>query len=71
MTDDGELDVFGINRVQHIALLSNDALVPIVEWVGRDGEPCSPWDAVSCVCGSDEFGWFSVDLSAYPTMTVH
>lgn len=68
MTD----SVDAINRGGSIALLSADLIVPITNWLDVFGEECDPDDAVSCVAGPDESGyWYAIDLTQFPAATVH
>jgi len=69
--EDGGPDIQFINRLQSFAMLDNMCIVPVTHWFDRRGEDCSPQDAVVCVAGSDEHGWFTVDLLEFSYVTVH
>jgi hypothetical protein len=67
----GELGIEFINRAQGFALLTNLCIVPVIHWFDRRGEDCVPADAVVCVTGSDQFGWYTVDLERFGRVVVH
>lgn len=71
MNDREDVDVLFINRSQNIAVLSNNAAVPVTHWFDGMAEVCDPIHAVACVAGSDEQGWFSIDLLAFEYAKVH
>jgi hypothetical protein len=64
-------DVIMIHRLTGTAVLTNNTTVPVTHWFGRDGESCDPMVAVSCVAGSEDAGWFSIDLEQFCYATVH
>jgi hypothetical protein len=64
-------DVHFINRVAEIAVLTDNRVVPVVHWFGRMGEDCTPDKAVACVAGSDNIGWYTVDLVEQDYAVVH
>lgn len=64
-------DVLLINRDHCIAVLTDSSNVPVVHWFDIFGEECDPDDAVTCVAGSDEKGWYAVDLQNFDYATVH
>ena len=66
-----KLDVLGIHRSQGIALMNCDCHVPVTEWFDATGQDCEPEDAIVCVCGDEDHGWFTVDLEAFQVVTVH
>lgn len=68
---DDEPDVVAIDRSGCKALLTCTCLVPVTHWLDRMGENCLPDEAVVCVCGNDDHGWFVVDLEAFEYVTVH
>jgi hypothetical protein len=68
---DESLEVMAVHRLLRQALLSNEMTVPVTHWFGRDGNDCDPINAVTCVCGMDGVGWFSVDLENFCSATVH
>ena len=41
--------VEAVNRHKAIAITRSGTRLPIVHWIGRDGDGCEPDDAVSCV----------------------
>lgn len=71
MNDPGKPEVHAVHRVLGQALLSDNTIVPVTNWFGPDGEDCDPFKAVSCVCGSEEAGWYAVNLSAFSMEKVH
>lgn len=64
-------DVLAINRVQRVALTDCGCQIPVTSWFDATGQDCDPADAIVCVCGDDDHGWFTVDLEAFKTVTVH
>lgn len=68
---EGPLNVMALNYKSRQALLSDNRLVPITHWYDPDGDECEIDEAVSCVCGSDETGWFSVLLNEFEFQRMH
>jgi hypothetical protein len=66
-----ELDVIVVNRSLGVAILNNGSHIPVAYWFGTKAEECHPVDAVSCVAGDDNVGWFSIDLIKFQYATVH
>jgi hypothetical protein len=66
-----EIEVQAIHRGNGVALLACGCSVPITDWFGKDGEDCAPKDAIVCVGGDDDHGWFMIDLVALEIVTVH
>lgn len=66
-----DADVMFINRCKRIAVLTDANSVPITHFFDKMGEDCEPDDAVSCVAGSEKYGWFIVDLENFCYMAVH
>jgi hypothetical protein len=64
-------EVSAINRARGIAMLECGCYVPVIEWFSKEGKDCDPDDAIVCVAGDDEHGWFTVDLVAFEIVTVH
>lgn len=60
-----------VNRKLGIVLLTDGTELPITDFFDLDGDECAPENAVSCVAGSDEYGWLSIDLSDFERKTVH
>lgn len=60
-----QLDVVSLNRSSGVALLSNDAIVPVTNWFDFEGDECEEHLATTCVCGDADNGWFAVDLSDF------
>lgn len=48
----------------HIAVFSDDLILPITDWFDLNGEDCEPEVAAACVCGNDEMGWVTITLNA-------
>jgi hypothetical protein len=74
MSDDVKesgIDIQFINRAQQFAMLDNMCIVPVTHWFDSRGEDCEPHKAVVCVAGSDEFGWYTVDLREFDYVMVH
>jgi hypothetical protein len=68
--DDGP-DILFINRVAEIAVLTDNRVIPVVNWFDTKGEDCGPGSAVVRVAGMEGIGWFTVDLLAQDYVTVH
>jgi hypothetical protein len=66
-----ELEVTMILFRYQKAVLNNGLNVPVTHWFGRRGEKCAPREAVTCVCGSDDIGWFAVDLEEFGPAVIH
>lgn len=64
-------DVVMIHRGQRLAYLDDSRVIPITNWIGINGQDCLPNEAIVCVAGSDETGWFTIDLLAFEVPTVH
>lgn len=62
---DRKPDVIGVHRERQLAMLDTGALVPVKHWLDTQGEFCSPTEAVACVAGNEEMGWWAIDLTAY------
>lgn len=72
MNDDpDDLDVLMINRIDKTAILTCNCQVPVTHWFDWQGFDCEPVDALSCVCGDEQHGWFVLDLSNFDYATVH
>lgn len=71
MNDPDKPEVQSVHRVLRQALLTDGRIVPVTHWFGSDGNDCEPHKAVSCVCGTDETGWFALDLSKFAPAKVH
>lgn len=68
---DGQPDVMAIHRIQQIAILDNLTVVPVTHWFNRRGDECESKDAVVCVCGADEVGWYTIDLVNFDYIQHH
>ena len=66
-----ELEVLVVYYRYQKAILTNGVNVPVTHWFDRRGGKCKPQEAVTCVCGNDEVGWFAVDLEHFGPATVH
>jgi len=64
-------DVMAVHRGQRVALMDCGCQIPVTDWFDATGQDCNPADAIVCVCGDDAHGWFTVDLQALKTVTVH
>lgn len=71
MNDHDTPDILFINRAAQIAVLTDNRAVPVTHWFTRGGEECGPEDAIACVAGHDDIGWYAVDLAAQEYVTVH
>jgi hypothetical protein len=63
--DDGafeDWDAVVVRASGSYVLLEDGGTVPITEWLDCDGDECEPCDAVTCVAGSDDFGWIVIVL---------
>ena len=69
--NDREADVLMVNREKRIALLTDNRIVPVTHWFGTRGEECIPANAVTCVAGNDDAGWFAIDLQMFGYAKVH
>jgi len=54
-----------------IAYLSNNVIVPIVKWLDPWGEACEREQAVVCVAGDPQQGWFTIVMAEFEPPTVH
>jgi hypothetical protein len=63
------MGVAAINRDLCIALLDNDVVLPITNWIGADGEECEPVESVVCVAGPSlhkhKIGFYTIDLRQF------
>lgn len=66
-----ELDVLAVHRKRKVALLSNNDVVPVTHWFDTRGEDCDPMQASVCVCGTEEVGFFVLDLDNFQYKAVH
>jgi hypothetical protein len=57
--------VIGIHREKQLAMLEDGSLIPVTHWIDEDGDDCPADEAVVCVAGTDEGGWYTVDLSDF------
>ena len=66
-------EVVMINRKRALALLEGGDIVPVTNWFDDRGEECDPDDAVACVCGNDETGWYVIHFAQHDFVyaTVH
>lgn len=64
-------EVIAVNRTRSIAMLEDNMQIPVVHWFDEDGDDCEPPEAKVCVAGSEELGWWVVDLSLYQERVVH
>ena len=63
------LTVTAVDRIDELALLSDNTIVPITKWSDDLGERCEPRFAVAAVAGPTAEGkWLSVDLSTFNTV---
>lgn len=69
MNDTAEIQA--IHRNERVALLNCGCTIPVTDWFGKDGADCAPRDAIVCVAGDDNHGWFMIDLQAFQIVTVH
>jgi hypothetical protein len=67
----GGLEVAMVHFRYQKAILTDGREVPVTHWFDGRGSKCKPREAVTCVCGSDEAGWFAVDLEAFGPATLH
>jgi hypothetical protein len=65
------LHVVCVSLIQNVALLSDSRKVPVTHWFDTRGRQCSPKEAVTCVAGSDDVGWFALDLDGLALATIH
>ena len=71
MTTQKSSDVMAVHRGQRVALMDCGCQIPVTDWYDNKGNDCEPKDAIVCACGDDDHGWFTVDLQALKTVTVH
>lgn len=64
-------DVALIHRVKRIAVLTDGRSVPITHFFNRKGEECKGADAVVAVAGSEEVGWYTIDLVEFEYVRMH
>lgn len=70
-SESDELEVQVIHFRYEKAILTDGRQVPVTHWFDDRGSKCKPREAVTCVCGSDETGWFAVDLEHFGPATIH
>jgi hypothetical protein len=58
-------DVIGIHREKNLAMLDDGSVITVTHWMDEDGDFCLAKDAIVCVAGSDEAGWYTIDLSFF------
>ena len=63
--------ITGINRDLKCAVVDHERYVWITNWIDADGDECDPEDAVFCIAGDDDVGWWSIDLSAFSRVNVN
>lgn len=56
---------------RNVVVLNDGTELPITNYFDIYGEECPPDQAVSCVAGTDDFGWLSIDLTEFEKITVH
>ena len=61
------ISVDGFHRSGEYAVLTNDEVLPVTQWLDRYEEECGPFDnPVAAVAGPDARGkWWSIELSQY------
>jgi hypothetical protein len=64
-------EVVMIHRGRRLAYLADNRTIPITNWIGVDGADCTPSEAIVCVAGTDEIGWFTIDLLTFEVPTLH
>jgi hypothetical protein len=60
-----EREVAMMNIGQRIAVLDDDEIIEITDFIDKHGEFCEPEDAVICVAGDEETGWWSIRISEF------
>lgn len=43
-------------------VLTDGTILPITDFFDEDGDDCEPEEAVTCVAGTDEFGWLDIEI---------
>jgi hypothetical protein len=66
-----DLDVMAIHYKDAKAVLTCGCHVPVTHWFDWQGFDCEAKDALTCVCGDEEHGWFVLDLGNFDHATVH
>lgn len=56
---------------ENVVVMSDGTEIPITNYFDEWGEECEPDDAVTCVAGSDSYGWITIDLTEFEQITVH
>ena len=64
-------EVWQVNMGQGMAYLDDGRVVPITNWFDTDGDDCGPEEAVVCVAGHEDIGWYTIDLRERRYVTVH
>lgn len=64
-------DVQAVNRNEDIVLLDDDTIIPITDYFDVGGRPCAPEDAVTCVAGQIDRGWWSINLRDFTPIARH
>lgn len=57
-----------INLTSGYVLFSGGMVLPITAYIGADGNDCDRGDAIVCVAGSDEHGWFTISVGEGETL---
>lgn len=69
--DDNDMpDVMMVNRSDRIALLEDNTVLTITDFLDADGDKCDAEDAVSCVAQGLDVWWF-IDLTEFENQAVH
>lgn len=64
-------EITGVNRHLRCAVLDHDVYLWVTSWLDDDGDECDPDDAVACVAGDDEHGWWAIDLTQFSRINVN
>lgn len=59
------IDVDAVSRQLGLALLTNDKICTVCNWLDLWGEECDPWEAVACVVDGEEHGFYQVNLKQF------
>lgn len=52
-------------------ILDDGTELPVTNWFDDDGDECDPDDAITCIAGTDEDGWLTIDLRQFGEATYH
>lgn len=58
-------EITGVNRHLGCAVVDHETYIWVTRWLDDEGDECEAPEAVACIAGDDENGWWSIDLTAF------